>query len=140
MDTNGEVVTAGDVAITWNDRALVARHFIHGDLIGRSPFGLYELTGAGDVGQGQLHYRVHDATDPNTTPPGIMARFRFKVGDGSIGTPDAESGDYTISIVTATLTDDRTPISSDPNLESRLAGASYETFVRNASVVVRVAE
>lgn len=144
VDTNGELVTAGDATLGWDHEALVARGFLHGDLIGSSPLGLYELTGAGNAGQGELHYQVHDSADPDITPPGILARFRFKVGDGSLGMPTADGGDYTIVIGTGILTDDRTPPTSGAApgaaLKSRFEGASYETYLRNASVVVHVAK
>ena len=137
VDTNGEVVTAGMVRISWDPSALVARGFVHGDLIGSSPFGGYSLIGPANGQQGELAYAIYDENDPDVTPPGALVTITFMVADGSIGNPLAEAGQYVIRLESATLTDDRTAVTS-PDLSVQFESVSYETYIRDA-VVVNVA-
>ena len=134
VDTNGELVTAGMVRISWDPSALVARGFVHGDLIGSSPFGGYGLIGPASGQQGELAYAVYDENDPDLTPPGTLVTIRFMVADGSIGNPLAEAGQYPIRLKSATLTDDMTAVTS-PDLDVLFESVSYETYIRDAVVV-----
>ena len=134
VDTNGELVTAGMVRISWDPAALVARGFVHGDLIGSSPRGGYGLVGPANGQQGELAYAVYDENDPDVTPPGTLVTITFMVGDGSFGNPLAEAGRYAIRLESATLTDDPTAVTS-PDLEVQFESVSYETYIRDAFVV-----
>lgn len=107
-DTNGEVVTAGRVELDWDASALVAVEFSHGDLRGTSPMGEYALTGPQGVLQGSLRYAVFDNELPDETPPGVLAKFKFRVADGSFGESRAEEGAFPIELTGAVVTDDRT--------------------------------
>ena len=89
-DTNGEVVTVGLVELNWDASALAAVEFLHGDLIGSTPYGGYALTGPRGVNQGSLKYTVYDYELPDETPPGVLARFKFRVVDGRFREPRAE--------------------------------------------------
>lgn len=139
VDTNGELVTLGRVRLRWDPAALVARGFVHGDLIGSSPSGGYALIGPANGYQGELSYTVWDEMEPAVTPSGTLVTISFMVADGSIGNPLAEAGRYTIRLENATLTDDTTAGTFEDDLLARFESASYETFIRDA-VVVTVAE
>jgi hypothetical protein len=143
-DTNGEVVTVGQVELDWDASALAALEFSHGDLIGSAPMGGYALTGPQGVLQGSLRYTVFDQNLPDETPPGVLARFKFRVVDGRFGEPRAEDGAFPIRLIRATLTDDTTgsdlaslmslpPMSELPGFE----GSGIEAVLRGG-VVVRV--
>ena len=134
VDTNGELVTAGTVRISWDPAALVARGFVHGDLIGSAPQGGYSLIGPANGQQGELAYAVYDHVDPVVTPSGTMVTIRFMVADGSIGNPLAEAGRYAIRLKTATLTDDVAAVTS-PDLDILFESVPYETYIRGAVVV-----
>ena len=136
-DTNGEVVTVGQVELDWDASALTAVTFLHGDLIGSTPFGGYELTGPPGVLQGSLRYSVWDYELPDETPPGVLARFKFRVADGRFGEPRAEQGAFPIELTWAAVTDDTTEITPQPRGRLRFERSGIEAVLRGA-VVVRV--
>ena len=136
-DTNGEVVTAGQVELDWDASALAAVEFLDGDLIGSAPLGGYELTGPPGVLQGRLRYTVHDQELPDETPPGVLARFKFRVVDGRFGEPRAKEGAYPIELTRAAVTDDTTEIASPGDELLRLERSGLEAVLRGG-VVIRV--
>ncbi len=115
VDTNGEFVTVGQVELDWDASTLAAVEFLHGDLIGSAPLGEYGLTGPQGVLQGSLKYTVWDQELPDETPPGVLAKFKFRVVDGSFGEPPAEEGAYSIELTRAAVTDDTTEGDEAPN-------------------------
>ena len=136
-DTNGEVVTVGQVELNWDPSALRAVESLFGDLIGSTPFGGYELTGSQDVTyQGSLRYSVYDAELPDETPPGVLGRFRFRVADGRFGEPRAEEGAFPIELTWAAVTDE-TEFTPQPMGRLPFEGSGIEAVLRGA-VVVRV--
>jgi hypothetical protein len=136
-DTNGEVVTVGEVELAWDASALRAVERLFGDLIGSTPFGGYELIGSPDVTyQGSLRYSVYDAELPDETPPGVLGRFRFRVADGRFGEPRAEEGAFPIELTWAAVTDE-TEFTPQPMGRLPFEGSGVEAVLRGA-VVVRV--
>ena len=64
--------------------------------IGSAPMGGYALTGPQGVLQGSLRYTGFDQDLPDETPPGVLARFKFRVVDGRFGEPRSEEGAFPI--------------------------------------------
>ena len=138
-DTNGEALTGGQVELEWDASALIAVEFLHGDLIGSGsapPQGGYELTGPQGVLQGGLRYKAYDQELPDETPPGVLARFKFRVADGRFGEPRAEEGAFPIELTWAAVTDE-TEITPQPFGRLRFERSGIEAVLRGA-VVVRV--
>ena len=137
-ETNGEVMTGGQVELDWDAAALVAVDFLHGDLIGSAPHqGGYELTGPEGVNQGSLRYWVYDQKLPDETPPGVLARFKFRVADGRFGEPRAEEGAFPIALTRAAVTDDTTGIAAFGDELLPFERSEIEAVVQGG-VVVRV--
>lgn len=111
-DTNGEVVTAGQIELNWDASALAALEYTDGGLIGSAPLGGYELTGPHGVLQGGLRYTVWDQELPGETPSGVLAKFKFRVVDDRFGKAEAEEGTYSITLANAGISNDRVELTS----------------------------
>lgn len=134
-DTNGEVVTVGQVELSWDASALSAVEFLDGDLIGSAPQGEYELTGVPGVLQGGLIHTVWDQELPDETPPGVLARFKFRVVDGGFGEDRAEEEAYLIKLTRAAVTDDTTAIASQGDELLRLERSGMQAVLQGGVVI-----